>query len=861
MSPRGADDLARTDADAAQRLLLAVDRAGALDRLAGLAARLLGTTSAQVSLLTDVQTVAGGSGLALATVGVDSPLADSLCAVTASGGGPLLVPDAPHDPRVADLPPVRSGDVGSYLGVPLLGDDGSTVGAMCVFDPQPRPWSAEDLALLQQLAASAVAELELGALTAEHETSRVLWELAIDAAGIGTFDLDLVTGTLTWDDRLLELFAYDRAEFGGTIAAFEERVHPDDLPRVDRALRQAIDTGGSLQVEYRVLLPGGTTRWVDARGRALLGPDGTAVRLLGASYDSTDRHEQEARVSDVLESMSAAFYALDRSWRFTYVNAEAERLLGRPREELLGRVLWDVFPAASASAFETQYRRAVETGEPAVFEAYYPAPLDRWYELRAWPGPHGLSVYFLEVTARRLAQEQALAATARAALRDEVTTELTGTLDVEVAVARLARLVVPSLADFCLVTLVDGDQHVDWRRRLRDVGAWHVDPQARPVLERYRQVRLGALREDAYLAPAAREGRTVQLRRDASTALTATLAPGEALDLLARLAPESVVVLPLPGRGRTVGLLALYNGPERGPIGTLDLQAARDVAGRAGLALDNSRLYQQQRQLAEGLQRSLLTEPPAPDHAQVAVRYEPAAETAQVGGDWYDAFLQADGATMIVIGDVIGHDTVAAAAMGQVRGLLRGIAADSGASPADLLRRVDRVLQLLQVGTTATALVARLEQTPAERERGVTRLRWSNAGHPPPLAVTPAGEVVALPEGEADLLLGIDPDSPRTESEVVLERGTTVLLYTDGLVERRGQGLDEGLQRLRETLAELVPQPLDLEQLCDHVLARLLPDRPEDDVALVAVRLHPQDRPRPAEAGPNRLPEGVPDEE
>ena len=861
MTPRDADDARQAvvpDVDAARRLRLGGDSSGALDRLAGLAARLLGTASSQVSLLTDVQTVAGAAGLALASIGADSPLADSLCTVTAESGGPLVVPDAATDLRVAHLPPVRTGAVGAYLGVPLLAEDGSAVGAMCVFDPGPRAWSPEDVSLLQQLASSAVAELELTALTAEHETGRVLWELALDAAGIGTFDWELGTGRLTWDERLLELFGLRREEFDGTIEGFNARLHPDDLPRVERVLQEAVATGGVFRAEYRVVLPDGELRWVDARGRALLGPDGGAVRLLGAAYDSTARQEQEARVSHVLESMSAAFYSLDRDWRFTYVNAEAERLLARPREELLGGLIWDLFPAASASEFETQYRRAVDTGRPVVFDAYYPAPLDGWYELRAWPSAYGLSVYFLDITARRRQQEQVEAQAERAALRDQVTTALTDTLEVEEAVARLAQLVVPALADWCVISLVDADQHVDWRRRLRDVGAWHADPASRPLVERYRALRLGSLSEQAFIAPAARDGRVAQVRRDATAFISGTLAPGPARDLLVELAPDSAVALPLPGRGRTVGLLSLYNGAERGPIGALDLQAAKDVAGRAGLALDNSRLYQQQRLLAEGLQRSLLTDPPEPDHVHVVVRYEPAAETAQVGGDWYDAFLQPDGSTMIVIGDVIGHDTVAAAAMGQVRGLLRGIAADSGAGPADLLRRVDRVMQVLQVDTTATAVVARLEQTPEERERGVTRLRWSNAGHPPPLLVTADGDVVVLPEGDADLLLGIDPDVARSETQVELQRGATVLLYTDGLVERRGQSLDDGLERLHAALTELAREPLSFEALCDAVLARLLPDRPEDDVALVAVRLHPQDQPRPAEAGPHRVPPAVP---
>jgi serine phosphatase RsbU (regulator of sigma subunit) len=292
-----------------------------------------------------------------------------------------------------------------------------------------------------------------------------------------------------------------------------------------------------------------------------------------------------------------------------------------------------------------------------------------------------------------------------------------------------------------------------------------------------------------------------------------------------------------------------------------DYEVAVEVADRAALALDNARLYQQQRRISEGLQRSLLTAPPAPDHMQICVRYEPASEAAQVGGDWYDAFLQPGGATVLVIGDVVGHDAEAAAAMGQVRGLLRGIAATTGDAPAQVLTRLDAAMDLLQVDTTATAVVARIEQTPDERARGVTRLRWSNAGHPPPMAINDDGSVLALSALagiDSDLLLGIDPSTNRTESELTLDRGATVLLYTDGLVERRGQSLDEGLAKLRDLLGEL--RGCRIDDLCDTVLARMLPPEPEDDVALVAVRLHPQDRPRPIEAGPVDTPSQVPDE-
>jgi serine phosphatase RsbU (regulator of sigma subunit) len=220
--------------------------------------------------------------------------------------------------------------------------------------------------------------------------------------------------------------------------------------------------------------------------------------------------------------------------------------------------------------------------------------------------------------------------------------------------------------------------------------------------------------------------------------------------------------------------------------------------------------------------------------------------------------VQPGGSTMLVIGDVVGHDTEAAAAMGQLRGLLRGIATYSDAGPLEVLRGLDHSMATLQTRTLATAAVARFEQSPEDLRRGVTRMRWANAGHLPPLVVNPDGTVAELATWTGDLMLGIDAHARRQESVVTLDRGSTVLLYTDGLIERRDADLDAGMVRLRTTLIELADRPL--EELLDEVLERLVHGRPEDDVALVAVRLHPQDRPRPAEAGPNKVPPTVPPE-
>jgi hypothetical protein len=194
--------------------------------------------------------------------------------------------------------------------------------------------------------------------------------------------------------------------------------------------------------------------------------------------------------------------------------------------------------------------------------------------------------------------------------------------------------------------------------------------------------------------------------------------------------------------------------------------------------------------------------------------------------------------------------------MGQLRGLLRGIATYSDAGPVEVLRGLDASMATLSMRTLATAAVARLEQNDDERRRGVTRMRWANAGHLPPLVINPDGSVAELASWAGDLLLGVDANTNRQEQVVTLDRGATVLLYTDGLIERRDADLDAGLERLRQALAELADRPL--EELLDEVLDRLVHGRPEDDVALVAVRLHPQDRPRPAEAGPNVVPAVVP---
>src|SRR5690606_18535508 len=177
----------------------------------------------------------------------------------------------------------------------------------------------------------------------------------------------------------------------------------------------------------------------------------------------------------------------------------------------------------------------------------------------------------------------------------------------------------------------------------------------------------------------------------------------------------------------------------------------------------------QMREVALALQQAVLTEPPTPDHLEVAVHYQPAALDRDIGGDWYDAFVTPDGATTLVIGDVVGHDLSAAVTMGQLRGLVRAIGYDSQESPGRVLERVDAAVRGLALGgaAVATVLVASIEQGEEERRRGVRTVRWSSAGHLPPMLVRADGSVDTLTRPN-DLPLGLAPGRPRTEHTVEL---------------------------------------------------------------------------------------------
>jgi hypothetical protein len=306
---------------------------------------------------------------------------------------------------------------------------------------------------------------------------------------------------------------------------------------------------------------------------------------------------------------------------------------------------------------------------------------------------------------------------------------------------------------------------------------------------------------------------------------------------------RSVMVLPVRARGRVLGALTLTTQHPYGRrYGQRDLHLATDIAGRAGLAIDNVRLYETEHAAAATLQRSLLPQVSDVAGVQVAARYRVGVDGHQVGGDWYDVLDLPDGALGLAIGDVVGHDLSAAAAMGQLRGVLRSYAWDGG-SPGSVLDRCDQLVQGLEMAAMATAVYARVEPPGPGGER---LLRYANAGHPAPLVLVPDGTLLRLDEHRSPMIgavrsLGTRAGPGRTEAALRCPPGALLLLYTDGLTDIAGEDADERADLLESTVRAL-PAGTPADAVVERVLAVCSPARLRDDVALLAVRLDEQGR-------------------
>jgi serine phosphatase RsbU (regulator of sigma subunit) len=297
---------------------------------------------------------------------------------------------------------------------------------------------------------------------------------------------------------------------------------------------------------------------------------------------------------------------------------------------------------------------------------------------------------------------------------------------------------------------------------------------------------------------------------------------------------HSAAIAPIRGLRDVLGALTLGRARRHDAFTPADLPLLEDLTRRAGLALDNARLYQRQRKVAETMQRHLLPQLPVLPGLEMTARYVPAPDASSVGGDWYDAFALAAHAHALAIGDVVGHDLDAAAGMAQVRNMLRAFAwSHPEATPSAVVTRLDEAVMHIAEVPMATMILARLTLG----DDSLWRLRWTNAGHPPPLLITHDGQTRYLEEAHG-ILLGTGVTRPRPDAVTVLPPQATLLLYTDGLVESPHHSIDHGLDRLRRHAASLAHRPLD--PFCDLLLDQVRPSDNDDDVAMIALRTpHP----------------------
>ncbi|MFI9828099.1 SpoIIE family protein phosphatase [Streptomyces sp. NPDC051913] len=559
---------------------------------------------------------------------------------------------------------------------------------------------------------------------------------------------------------------------------------------------------------------------------------------------------------EVVEQLDTALLVVDPVGRILAVNPAAERLLDRTSRTMRGRDAHDLLhrdtdggtppreqcpllrSLATGVAVRGEGDRYLRGDGRLVTISWSASPLAAGGSLR------GMAVLFTDVTGDHGARRERAAYTSaledlneRLTLVAEITDVLGQTLETDEALARLGRLLVPRLADWAAVDLRAGSGQV---HRVTVTGPAGRDA----VLEGGRERLPEATEGDRSPLVQVLNGGAPVLRQEGAPACppqggkARTAAPADSPlaalhdDFLRTVRATSVITVPLGARRQITGALTLVRTDPAHPFGPADLDVVSDIGRRVGLVLDNARRYGRQRAVAEAMQRNLLAPLPQPGGLRLAARYQPAPVGSQVGGDWYDAFELKDGALALVIGDVVGHDLTAAAGMAQLHGILRSLAWDRAEPPSAVVDRLDDAMPAITTVSMATLVLARVEGDP---HTGPWTLRWTSAGHPPPLLLTSGGHAQYLEAGQG-LLLGVPPGSrsTRPDATLPLPLGATLLLYTDGLIEIPGSDLDSGLVRLRRHALALADAPLDT--LCDQLLARMPPGS-TDDVALLALRL------------------------
>ena len=554
---------------------------------------------------------------------------------------------------------------------------------------------------------------------------------------------------------------------------------------------------------------------------------------------------------------------LDTQLRQLRLNTSMCRVLGLPDEAAgLGRPLTDLVSSPQTESIMDAARTVARTGKPTVWRGVNGMPgesRDHAVEINLSPvrdpggQVRGVLVVAFDMTEQHRARE-------RLALVNEASTRIGTTLDMTRTAEELVEVAVPGLADFSTIDLLDSVYRGD-----------EPTPDPYEFTAPFRRMACGSVLDgspEALVRPgqvSAIPGHTPAVGRLTSGVIVKCGDLQRAMnrwsehdqDRAAHTAGygfHSLMMVPLRARGATLGIAVFVRHRRPEPFAADDLVLAEEIVGRAAVCIDNARRYTRERATALTLQRSLLPRSlPRQAAVQVASRYLPAGTGVAVGGDWFDVIRLSGSRVGLVVGDVTGHGIRAAATMGQLRTAVRTLA-DIDLEPGELLTRLDDVVARLAdeeglppggegiTDLSATCLYAVYD--PVAR-----RCSMARAGHPPPAVVTPDGtaEFLDLPANPPLGLGGL----PFEEAETELPEGSLLVLYTDGLIESRQRDIDTGLTAMRKVLRDVRVRaggpphpPPSLESICDSLVDALLPERAEDDAALLVARTRalPADR-------------------
>ncbi|MFI8992303.1 SpoIIE family protein phosphatase [Streptomyces antimycoticus] len=551
----------------------------------------------------------------------------------------------------------------------------------------------------------------------------------------------------------------------------------------------------------------------------------------------------EALSGWLLTSSPIALSVYDTEMRCVRQNDAMRRLTGVADQDRVGRGLTAVLEGPDTAMWESRMHRVLATGravEDFVVRGRTRGDPDHDHVFSASASPLrdgqgqlvGLCATVLDITEERRGRE-------RLALLSEATTRIGSTLDVMRTGQELAEVVVPRLADFVSVdlleALISGDEPAPGPVRgavLRRVAHQSVREGVPEAVTSIGDV-------DFYTAHSPQARCLATGRSELHRVVDLDISSWVIEDPVRRAKLEkygfhSWVIVPVTARGTTLGVVVLVRAQGSEPFEAEDVAQAEELVARAAVCLDNARRFTRERTAALALQRSLLPRRlPAQSAVEAAFRYLPAEPRLGVGGDWFDVIPLSGGRVALVVGDVVGHGIQACATMGRLRTAVRTLA-DVDLAPDELLTQLDDIVIRVAAAEADAAASSEVGATCvyAVYDPVSGRCCLASAGHPAPAMVFP-GRGASFLDVPAGPPLGVG-GLPFEAVEAELPEGILLAFYTDGLLQIRQLGVEAGLETLRRALS--VPTT-SLEALCEATVRSVLQGRPVDDVALLLARV------------------------